>query len=355
MKRINIIQELRGLGVIFVILVHMSFIERKYSGGTDYFPDFIWFGSAGVDAFFVISGFMMVYINRNRPGGSRTSLSFAFDRLVRIYPTYWFYCLPLVPLYFLFPSLINISQANQVSIIKSLLLLPDQHLPLLSVAWTLIHEVYFYIVITILMFFPKKTRWWGIAVWALVCIGMIVYRIQYPSDSPLAILLANPINLEFAFGGLIAVILINEKKQWAEPILTVGCILLIVGYYFYVKFTGSWVIDTNWRVPLAGVPVTMIIYGLVVIENRNGFTVAKPLRILGDISYSTYLSHVLIISAIGKVWSVSGLQGPIYSLLWLSFAFIITLAWGFFSYKYVELPSWQFAKQINPFVDKPLK
>lgn len=349
MKRINIIQELRGYGVCWVILAHLSFIEEKYAGGTDYIPDYVMFGSSGVDVFFVISGFMMVYINYNRPGGWKASLSFAYDRLVRVYPMYWLYCLPLVPLYFIFPHLINSADGNQANILRSILLVPDENLPLLPVAWTLIHEVYFYTVITVLMFLPVATRWWGIVVWALLCIGCMAFSDSLRLGQPLVALLTNPINLEFVLGAGIAVLLLSGRAPLAVPMLIIGLFLYIAGYCGYVWFTHQTMIDRNWRVLLAGVPVTMIIYGLVTIENRNGFTLAKPLRLVGDISYSAYLSHLLILSALGKVWAMSRLQGPFYSIIWLAAAVVLSLAWAVISYRYLEIPSWQYAKHRNPF------
>lgn len=349
MKQINCVQELRGYGVLWVIVVHLSFIEDKYSGGTDYISRYVMFGHSGVDAFFVISGFMMVYINRNRPGGLKSLLSFAYQRIVRVYPIYWLYCLLLLPAYFLFPHMINVSEGNKVSLLSSFLLMPDKHLPLLPVAWTLIHEMYFYFVIALLMLFPQQVRWWGIAVWAILCVILFLNQTALPLQPPIAKLLANPINLEFVLGAGIAILLLNGRSSLAVPALILGLISYVAGYWFYVQATHELIIDQNWRVLLAGVPITLIIYGLVVLENSRGFTFAKPLRFIGDISYSAYLSHILVLSLIGRLWYTSGLQGPNYSILWLILSLIVCLVWSYLSFRFIESPSWQYAKRYTPF------
>src|SRR6201984_3285306 len=46
-------------------------------------------GAAGVDLFFVISGFIMVYTTRNDPPSFRSSRRFFLRRLSRIAPFYW--------------------------------------------------------------------------------------------------------------------------------------------------------------------------------------------------------------------------------------------------------------------------
>src|ERR1044072_2824720 len=82
------IQALRCFAVMGVILFH---IQHYYSNKLllpGFLPQFD-VGSAGVDLFFVISGFIMVYAFERmfgRPGGTRI---FLLRRLARIVPMYW--------------------------------------------------------------------------------------------------------------------------------------------------------------------------------------------------------------------------------------------------------------------------
>lgn len=66
MKRIQNIQGLRGVAVLFVVLFHLVPIEQKYGGSKAILPSLFHYGTFGVDLFFVISGFVMVAVTRGR-------------------------------------------------------------------------------------------------------------------------------------------------------------------------------------------------------------------------------------------------------------------------------------------------
>ncbi|MGH6808111.1 MAG: acyltransferase family protein, partial [Ensifer adhaerens] len=76
MKTIHGIQYLRALAALGVVLFHAA--ERT----GHHFA----IGAAGVDVFFVISGFIMWVISDRRPVAP---LSFLKERLRRIAPIYW--------------------------------------------------------------------------------------------------------------------------------------------------------------------------------------------------------------------------------------------------------------------------
>ena len=87
-KTLNHVQALRGVAAFLVMLAHLYDSELKYS------PDQLlgrWtiYGNAGVDLFFLISGFIMVYVTSNRDRGVKPAFEFLFSRACRIYPLYW--------------------------------------------------------------------------------------------------------------------------------------------------------------------------------------------------------------------------------------------------------------------------
>ena len=68
----------------------------------------------------------------------------------------WVYSILVLGVFLIKPSWVNSSQGNQVDILASFLLLPSQTLPLVMVGWTLIHEMYFYLVFSlVLMLVPE--------------------------------------------------------------------------------------------------------------------------------------------------------------------------------------------------------
>ena len=72
-------------------------------------------------------------------------------RATRIYPTYWLLSPPLVALAIVAPSFINSSVQTPISLWRSFFLIPDTTVPLLAVGWTLVHELYFYLVFSIFL------------------------------------------------------------------------------------------------------------------------------------------------------------------------------------------------------------
>ena len=82
------IQALRCFAVMGVILFHIQHYYSNKLQMPGFLPQFD-VGSAGVDLFFVISGFIMVYAFERlfgQPGGTRI---FLLRRLARIVPMYW--------------------------------------------------------------------------------------------------------------------------------------------------------------------------------------------------------------------------------------------------------------------------
>ena len=87
------IQFLRFLASTLVVLFHSEVQLYRLSGGAR--DNHVPFASFGTDLFFVISGFIMVYITYNK----RTGFSdFMRRRIVRIVPLYWLYMCALIAL-----------------------------------------------------------------------------------------------------------------------------------------------------------------------------------------------------------------------------------------------------------------
>src|SRR5215510_8084357 len=85
-SQIQSIQCLRALAALFVVGFHATLLLHD-----NFTPDAkIWDnGNAGVDLFFVISGFIMVVSSRRLVGQADGWHRFMAARLVRIVPMYW--------------------------------------------------------------------------------------------------------------------------------------------------------------------------------------------------------------------------------------------------------------------------
>jgi peptidoglycan/LPS O-acetylase OafA/YrhL len=151
-KNIDTIQALRGIAVILVIIFHLMTVEIKYGGIHTIIPNLFHFSMFGVDLFFVISGFIMVIISQGKFQNPKETISFLYNRISRIYPTYWFYTFLILGVYLVKPTWVNSAQGSQIDILNSILLFPSDTLPIVMVGWTLIHEIYFYIVFSFILF-----------------------------------------------------------------------------------------------------------------------------------------------------------------------------------------------------------
>ena len=62
----------------------------------------------GVDLFFVISGFVMVYITWGAPRGQGSIIGrFVYARATRVYPAYWLYTVLALAAYMIIPGSLN--------------------------------------------------------------------------------------------------------------------------------------------------------------------------------------------------------------------------------------------------------
>lgn len=329
------IQVARGVAALSVVAFHATSSESKYFTDVSILPDFFEGGMAGVDLFFVISGFVMVLTTRGRHGNPREVGKFAWNRLFRIYPTYWFYFLLLVPVFFLAPGWVNSSQGNQVDLIASFFLLPSELLPLLLVAWTLTIELWFYIVFALVLFAPERFLPAAFGVWFVI---LVVVNWSGPiTANPFVEVPANAMAIEFIFGGIAALLF-----RRVNPAVAVGCgvagiaLILTIGEATVQDLTAG---PGLLRPLTLGLGCALIMLAVTAWEHRVGIGYFARLSILGDMSYSVYLSHVLVLAVMGRVWlAVPGelaTNAPLVIAWWILTA-VAVLVVGFLSYILVE-------------------
>ncbi len=326
----------------------MMLMEKKWGGGHRILGDFLIVGQSGVDLFFVISGFVMFTITRDRFQDHRAILRYGYNRLTRIYPTYWFYSLVLAMVYCVRPALINPTMGNQVNFIASFLLLPQDTLPLLMVGWTLVYEMYFYFVFALLMLAPQKHLYKIMLLWAAFIITATCFQNRTGIRNMIALdtLFTSPLCIEFIGGSLVANIIFSGFFKWRRACLTIG-VAALIGTSIWAWISPSiTIINPMHRLLLFGLPYMALIYGAVAMELSENRLVCAFLSPIGDASYSIYLSHTIVINAIGWLWY--NLAGRSSNLLWLFLMLTTSIAIGLISYRFIEIPALQFFKKIAP-------
>jgi exopolysaccharide production protein ExoZ len=347
LSKIQNLQALRGIAVLLVVVFHLVPIEEKYGGGNTILPHFLGFGLSGVDLFFVISGFVMVTVTRGKFGIPGQAQRFLYHRVSRIYPLYWFYSLLVLAVFLWQPTMINSSQGGQVNLVASFLLWPQKHLPLVPVGWTLIHEMYFYLVFFLLFlliaekYLLRVLLGWGILV---AVIGSLI-TIRHPVFR----LVTHPLTMEFIGGALVAILYYRRPPSNHRGLLVgvlIGSFVFMLAAYIvfdslYHRPPPLW-----WRATLFGIPSILIVYCLTQLE-QHGMTMPKIINRIGDASYSIYLSHVLVLSALGRIWYVFRSEGTIDNMLLLPVIFVVTVAAGYVGYLLVERPLLRLARKLG--------
>ncbi|NYF11336.1 peptidoglycan/LPS O-acetylase OafA/YrhL [Leifsonia sp. AK011] len=336
-KQLQSIQVARGFAALSVVAFHALDSQPRYFSNISVLPGFFNGGMAGVDLFFVISGFVMVLTTRGRHGKPREVGKFLWNRFFRIYPTYWFYFLLLLPVLILAPTWINASQGNQVDLVASFFLLPSDLLPILLVAWTLTIELWFYIVFAVLLFLPEKVLPAALAVWFVV---LVIVNWNGPiSASPFVEVPANAMAIEFIFGG-VAALVFRKVNLVAAAITAVAGLAIIV--FFGEATVSDLTAGPGLHRPLTlGLGFALLLLAFTAWENRASIGFLGRFTVLGDMSYSLYLSHVLVLVAMGRIWAA--IAGPFATnipaiIAWWLVTFAVVLVAGYLSYRLIERP-----------------
>jgi peptidoglycan/LPS O-acetylase OafA/YrhL len=275
--KLQSIQILRGMAALLVVVYHIRAMEILAIGknGLQEVPllnGFVANGYAGVDLFFVISGFIMVYVTDGMKAGYRTSLDFLFARVTRIYPLWWLFAAVMTAMFFLYNDFgfgagwQHVSQGQPLIpyLIKSFLLVPQNAHPVLGVGWTLVHEMYFYAAFTFMLLLPRRVWLWVLLAWGAAIAGGTLIGFTEPFGSDYRSLFFYPMTMEFILGAVVG-LLVSSGVAWRSGILTMIAVLWLMAT---LGLQGA--DDANlmmWgRVFWFGLPCTLLVYGFATLE-----------------------------------------------------------------------------------------
>jgi peptidoglycan/LPS O-acetylase OafA/YrhL len=307
-----LVQILRGVAAMMVVFHHFCLAVAEYHPSASILArsGLGSLGAAGVDLFFVISGFIMV-LTQSRTGGSLSGASaFWKKRFIRIYPLYWFWTSVLLMLWAASIAL----QAHHFSasyIALSYLLWPTHERmtllhPLLDQGWTLSYEIYFYFLFGISIALGLRSMRLPFLIAAFALLAALGRLIDFPSGAGL--LASNPLIIEFLLGALVGTFA-PQLREWGAAHARLRRLLLGAGV---AALLGSmWMGDlvysetliyseTVGRAILWGVPAFVIVAAASMFP-RDSFRNARQLIHLGDASYSIYLTHAFATLAIGTI------------------------------------------------------
>jgi exopolysaccharide production protein ExoZ len=334
---------LRGFAALAVCLAHLHAVEAKF-GGSPLLGNWAISGFAGVDLFFVISGFVMVWVTRESQGQPSALPTFWLARFLRIYPLWWLVLSAIVAVWMVKPGWVYASHLTDPDILRSYLLFPAKELPLHAVGWTLIHEVWFYLVFGLLLLAPARFFPALLGIWAIM-VGGAALAMPTPF-APVLALIRHPLTLEFILGAGVG--LLASKRIFPAPrvMLQLGCFVLLLSVLSVKDYATSF-FAMDWpRVWQFGLPAAFIIWGWVGLEQQNGVTTPRWSQALGNWSYALYLIHVPVFVAVGRLAAPLSRDGFLDNGVLLVVALASAIAAAFVLHMMFERPVGRLAQKL---------
>lgn len=343
-RQLMSIQVLRGLAALGVVIGHLWQIEVRFLDDALTTPAFL-IGFAGVDLFFVLSGFVMVHVTRDFQPGVRNNAYFLYKRVTRIYPPYWAFTALMLLAIFLGPNTSG-EPFDPAALLPSLLLLPQADLPILSVGWTLVHEMYFYLVFALLLFLPRRWLIPALLVWLAIVIAGTALNIHM--QTPAYSVILNPLTVEFLLGAAIAFFQPKLPGWAALGAIIAGVLGLITTALLMHPFTIESFPAFWTRLVVFGLPVTLIVLGAIQIEPDTPSPLYKGLVTLGDWSYSLYLGHLIFLAAGAYFWNLLiPDMGWIDNLAMMVLGVIGCVIAAGLTYTFIEQPLLRLTRQLG--------
>ncbi|MBE5928455.1 MAG: acyltransferase [Lachnospiraceae bacterium] len=326
-RRYDGIQALRGIAAISVLINHIAFIGC---------------GGFGVDIFFCISGFIMMYVTHN------SSKYFFVKRIIRIVPLYYLITFITYIGMIVVPSAFENASADFAGLIRSLLFIPFDNAgalqPFVRVGWTLSYEIFFYVVVWVALKINSEYRAY-IASGFIICVVTLGRLISF--DNAFYTFYTDPILIEFVFGMMAFELLRLNEEKYAECKKAEKIVLLsIAALLFAVMWIpGYYDISGDYRYIWYGVPA-LLIFCFVFMACYK--TVIPRLFVwLGDISFSLYLIHYFIIRAYNRfIYNGNNINLSVIIMLILFIVLILALS---------TVSYYIFEKKLTSFFRKFLK
>ncbi len=326
MKRptIHNVQYLRFLAAAAVLFSHTADLLLPASSIIRAVP---W--TAGVDLFFVISGFIMAWLTEGQFGRAGAAPRYLLRRAIRIVPAYWFFTAVMILTVLLFGKYVRNTTATPVQIFTSLAFIPwprgDGAInPILSQGWTLNYEAFFYGCFALAL-----TTRRGLPLLAAIFIAFVALHLLLPDRWFVLKFYSSPIILEF-LGGIGVARLYLAGVRLHRAAMALGALISVALFVLLRDFAPP------IRAVVYGIPALVLAAGFILgREQRTLGPVGRFMKFGGDASYTLYLSHVFSIRAVILLWFAAGGGPPVIALV---IAMTIAIAAAMLFYRYVETP-----------------
>jgi exopolysaccharide production protein ExoZ len=348
----------RGLAALVVVCVHAAqasmHINLKYADESFQITSLFAAGGCGVQFFFVLSGFIIHHIHSRDEINTKNLRRFFKKRFVRVFPIYW---IALIISYILMvcePKYMPELSRGFTELVKNILLLRKFDGMMVPVAWTLCHEVLFYLIFALSFYFLR--RWHYVFIGWSICCALYGIASHFPSEFSTEAH-NNKLLYHYIFGsnnilfylGILSSCLIkvpySKNLNLISKIFSnhtcikyFGFTMFILLYYYQntLGFNRDYAGMAFWiETILYGISFSCIIISL---SNIGKLKISKiwSLNVLGDSSYSLYLFHLFTITIVGyliKMMHVNITTNEAFLILVIS-----SVLTGVIVHKLIEVP-----------------
>lgn len=319
------LQVLRGIAAIGVVFYHTDY---RLAG--DYHTDFF-----GVSTFFVISGFIMCFISR------ADARDFLRNRLTRIVPMYWLCTAAYLLLTCKIPIEI-ITAPMPLNILWSVLFLPSGDHPVLGVGWTLNFEMFFYVLFALSLMISVRFAPFIVAAILVMIFTLAdqfpdVFLLQYYAQT----------YVRFFVVGIAAYYIYAYVPQLPRP-LAAGAGFGVIAFCYGSQFVEPWWTNAPISSLLYAMPCAIVISALLM-EKAGAFAQSRVLVLLGDASYTIYLTHTILFKILqSQARHQGGVSSAHDSLTMMTVYVIAAIVVGVAVHIWIEKPVLRYVRRRFP-------
>lgn len=345
--KLILIQLLRAAAALSIAMLHgqheAGLLQAAAGGAFRSFAPIPW--EAGVDVFFVISGFVMVYASRGlfaREGAARIFLA---RRLARVVPLYWLTTTAYLAVAFATPTLLNSALLAPGFVAASYLFIPVARpdglvQPLYSLGWTLNYEMLFYLMFIIAIALPLRR---AVATLSAGLVALAVIGRLAPLPQPFAFW-TDPIILEFAAGMALGLL----RTEGVTLALVPRLALAGAGFALLAGQAGSEAAGMaraiGWGVPAACLVAAC---GLGADDRpREETRLARFWAGLGDASYALYLIHPFVLRGTRGLMQGAEIAPGAGPWTFLALGLVAAVAASWLVHRTVEVPLTRALRQL---------
>jgi peptidoglycan/LPS O-acetylase OafA/YrhL len=325
-RHIPALDGLRGFAALIVVIYHAVLYSGLSAWAMMDSPEtgmiavsarfairyFLFYGYSGVELFFLISGFCLLYPHFCAAAQRFDLRKYSLRRAMRIYPPYLAALALSITVIVLGAPLIRLAAPQALdpirasSIVESLLLLNSHYN---QVFWTLVIEAKWYLVVPILIVLWKRSSFLMHAFIPLLIVVLWLTREIVPGLQLGTFAHYLPL---FWMGICLAEFAAGHAERWTRRTVNIAASMVSFVGFFAVVFvtpgTPSWSHSLRQSFPFGIFYLGLFALALFSTGVARFFEWRVLVR-LGEFSYSLYLVHALVLYLAAGVFSAMSLSG----------------------------------------------